>query len=121
MVAVKIFRYIEDLDCFVVTDEYRKIADQLGLSEWNPVVWIGRLFTLDNDYGEHWFDNWTLRDQLQPEAEKRGITYEDLGLCQSRAGLSFRAKREILPVCGQRFLLAKNARRNDNDKALTKT
>lgn len=76
--SLKIFRYLEDLDCFVVSEEYRKIANQLGLSEWHPVVWIGRLFTLDNDYGEHWFDNWELRERLQPEAEKRGIPYEDL-------------------------------------------
>ena len=76
--SLKIFRYLEGLDCFVVSDEYRKIADQLGLSEWHPAVWIGRLFTLDNDYGEHWFDNWDLRDRLKPEAEKRGIAYEDL-------------------------------------------
>ncbi len=62
----------------MVSDGYRQIADQLGLSEWRPAVWIGRLFTLDNDYGEHWFDNWDLREQLKPEADKRGISYEDL-------------------------------------------
>lgn len=55
MQRVKIFRYLDDLDCFVVSDEYRAIADQLGLTEWSPVVWIGRLFSFDNDYGEHWF------------------------------------------------------------------
>ncbi len=77
-ISVKIFRYLEDLDCFVVSEEYRRIADQLGLSEWHPVVWIGRLFMLDNDYGEHWFDNWDLREQLKSEADKRGISYEDL-------------------------------------------
>jgi hypothetical protein len=60
---VKIFRYLDDLDAFVVTDEYRRIAESLGLTEWNPVVWIGRLFFLDNDFGEHWFDNWDLREQ----------------------------------------------------------
>jgi hypothetical protein len=25
------------------------------------VVWIARLSILDNDSGEHWFDNWELR------------------------------------------------------------
>ncbi len=63
---IKIFKYLDDLDAFVVTDEYREIADAIGLTEWNPVVWIGRLFTLDNDYGEHWFDNWEL-------LEKKGL------------------------------------------------
>src|SRR5256885_16589805 len=76
--SLKIFQYIPELDCFVVTEHYRRVADYLGLAEGQPVVWIGRLFLLDNDYGEHWFDNWDLRDQLRPEAEKRGISYEDL-------------------------------------------
>src|SRR3954467_12628921 len=76
--TIKIFQYLEDLDCFLVTEQYRQIADDLGLFEWNPVVWIGRLFILDNDYGEHWFDNWDLREQLKSKAEQRGIPYEDL-------------------------------------------
>jgi hypothetical protein len=76
--SLKVFQYIADLDCFVVTEQYRRIADELGLFERSPVVWIGRLFLLDNDFGEHWFDNWELREQLRPEAEKRGIAYEDL-------------------------------------------
>lgn len=63
--AVRVFRYLADLDAFVVTEQYRDIADTLGLSEWTPVVWIGRLFTLDNDFGEHWFDNWELREQRE--------------------------------------------------------
>jgi hypothetical protein len=56
-ISIRIFRYIPEVDAFVVTDEYRQIADALNLSEWNPVVWIGRLFARDNDFGEHWFDN----------------------------------------------------------------
>ena len=62
--TIRVFRYLEDLDAFVVTDEYREIADSLGLTEWHPAVWIGRLFCMDNDFGEHWFDNWELREQL---------------------------------------------------------
>ncbi len=76
--TIKIFRYLDELDCFVVSDEYRQIADQLGLTEWSPVVWIGRLFTLDNDYGEHWFDNWDLREALNQEAAARGLSDADL-------------------------------------------
>jgi hypothetical protein len=76
--TLKIFDYLPDLDCFVVNAQYRALADQLGLTEWHSAVWIGRLFTLDNDYGEHWFDNWDLRDQRQAQAEQRGIAYEDL-------------------------------------------
>lgn len=76
--TIAIFRYLDDLDCFVVSDEYRQIAEQLGLIEWSPVVWIGRLFMLDNDYGEHWFDNWELREQLGPEAARLGLVSEEL-------------------------------------------
>jgi hypothetical protein len=70
MLMVQVFEYIDQLDVFVVTDEFRHLADQLGLAEWNPVVWIGRLFTLDNDYGEHWFDNWNERGRLGKQGAK---------------------------------------------------
>jgi hypothetical protein len=76
--TVTIFKYLDDLDCFVVDDSYRRIADQLGLTEWSPVVWIGRLFILDNDYGEHWFDNWHLREPLESEAARRGVAEDNL-------------------------------------------
>jgi hypothetical protein len=78
MQRVKIFSYLDDLDCFVVSDEYRAIADRLGLTEWSPVVWIGRLFSFDNDYGEHWFDNWHLREPLEQEAAQRGLNEEEM-------------------------------------------
>jgi len=78
MPKIKIFKYIEQLDAFVPTEEYRQIAEELGLMEWNPVVWIGRLFILDNDYGEHWFDNWEEREALEKEAEKLGIQSHEL-------------------------------------------
>jgi hypothetical protein len=78
MATVHVFKYIEQLDAFVVTDKYRHLADRLGLTEWNPVVWIGRLFTLDNDYGEHWFDNWDEREALAGDAQKFGIASDEL-------------------------------------------
>lgn len=78
MTTIRIFRYLDDLDCFVVSDEYRRIADQLGLTEWSPVVWIGRLFTLDNDDGERWFDNWHLREPLEEAAAQCGLSSEEL-------------------------------------------
>lgn len=67
-----------ELDAFIITDEYRNLADTLNLSEWNPVVWIGRLFILDNDFGEHWFDNWELREEKKEQSETMGISYEEL-------------------------------------------
>jgi hypothetical protein len=78
MKSLKIFRYLAELDCFVVAEEYRRMADYLGLTEWHPVVWIGRLLILDNDYGEHWFDNWDLREAKKADAERLGLAYEQL-------------------------------------------
>ena len=75
---VRVFNFVPELDAFIVTEEFSKVADRLGLTEWNPVVWIGRLFMLDNDYGEHWFDNWDEREQRQEEAAARGIDAHDL-------------------------------------------
>lgn len=54
---IKIFKYIPDVGCFIVAPLYKELADKLGLTEWNEVVWIGRYFFLDDDVGEHWFDN----------------------------------------------------------------
>ncbi len=39
---IRIFEYLQELDCFVVNPDYKKNADSLGLTEWNEVVWIGR-------------------------------------------------------------------------------
>lgn len=60
---VKIFDYNREGDYFTATTQYKTIADRLKISEWNPVVWIGRFFCMDNDFGEHWFDNWDLVDE----------------------------------------------------------
>jgi hypothetical protein len=76
--TVRIFRYLPALDAFLVTPEYWALAECLGLTEWHPAVWIGRLFTLDNDYGEHWFDNWDEREEKAAQAQALGIAPEDL-------------------------------------------
>ena len=78
MASIKIFTYIGQLDCFVVNPDYKKIAERLGLTEWNEVVWIGRYFSFDNDFGEHWFDNWDQRELLKANAAEMGIDYDDL-------------------------------------------
>lgn len=59
----------------MVSDEEQRIADRLGLTEWSPVVWIGRLFSFDSDCGEHWFDNWHLREPLEQAAAQRGLDW----------------------------------------------
>ncbi len=78
MPTIRVFKYIEELDAFVVTKEFAQLSDQLGLTEWNHVVWIGRLFILDNDYGEHWFDNWDERESLTNKAKEFSIEENDL-------------------------------------------
>lgn len=76
---IKIFKYIPELDAFDITPEYRMIVEELPcLAEWNPVVWMGRLFTLDNDYGEHWFDNWIERDAIEKKARAMGYDENSL-------------------------------------------
>lgn len=73
MPTVRIFRYLPEVDAFIVTAEYGALAEDLGLAEWNPVVWIGRLFALDNDYGEHWFDNGDARDARRARSAEVGL------------------------------------------------
>jgi hypothetical protein len=75
---IKVFDYISKLDAFKVTDEFEKLADELGLFEWTHVVWLGRYFTLDNDYGEHMFDNWGERDAIGIKAQELGYETEQL-------------------------------------------
>jgi hypothetical protein len=33
---------------------------------------------MDNDFGEHWFDNWEEREALKPKADALGIDIADL-------------------------------------------
>ena len=75
---VQVFKYLDQLDCFIIDSRFKSISDSLGLTEWNEVVWIGRFFSLDNDNGEHWFDNWDLRDTLEEKAKVLGFETEDL-------------------------------------------
>lgn len=78
MPSIQVFEHIEALDAFLVTPEFAALSERLGLTEWTPAVWIGRLFFLDNDYGEHWFDNWDEREALEARAAELGIESHDL-------------------------------------------
>jgi len=75
---IKVFSYIDEIDAFVINHDFKRITDNLGLTEWNEVVWIGRYFMLDNDYGEHWFDNWEKRDEREIKAKELNIPYESI-------------------------------------------
>ena len=70
---IRVFDYLLELDAFLITPEFRAIAEGLGLTEWHEAVWIGRYLILDNDYGEHIFDNWELREERAAKAEALGI------------------------------------------------
>ena len=70
---ITVFKEIPEFGCFMVDDEFQRVADILGLTEWHAAVWIGRLFIMDNDFGEHWFDNWDHREAIEEKAEKLGI------------------------------------------------
>ncbi len=75
---IKVFDYIAELDCFVIRKEFREIVERLRVTEWTPVVWICRLLALDNDFGEHIFDNWDERENLAKKAAGLGYDDEDL-------------------------------------------
>lgn len=78
MALIRIFRYLPEVDAFDVTPAYQELAEILGIGEWNPVVWIGRLFIMDNDFGEHWFDNWDARELRRSDAERHGLDVDRL-------------------------------------------
>lgn len=69
---VKVFQYIEELDAFLPTKEFKDIVGKLGLAEWNYAVFIGRLLCMDNDYGEHVFCCSDEREELTDKVEKMG-------------------------------------------------
>jgi hypothetical protein len=77
-ITFRVFDYIGEIDAFVIDKTFAETARQLGLAEWHAAVWIGRYFTLDSDYGEHWFDNWHLRDEKEANAAALGIACDDL-------------------------------------------
>lgn len=62
---MKILHYYPELDAFHCTTEFTWIAETLGIAEWTPVVWLGRLLARDQDFGEHWADRWPEREALQ--------------------------------------------------------
>ncbi len=77
-ITFQVFDYIGEIDAFVINKSFEEVARVLGTYEWHAAVWIGRYFTLDSDYGEHWFDNWDLRDEREAKAAALGIAYDDL-------------------------------------------
>lgn len=75
---IKVFDYIPELDAFKCTDAFREITELLSLAEWTHCVWIGRFFLLDNDFGEHWHDNWEEREKIDDRAKELGYNSDEL-------------------------------------------
>lgn len=75
---IRVFDYVPELDAFLIAREFKVIVDKLGFTEWHEAVWVGRYLLLDNDYGEHIFDNWNLREAREAKAKAMGIESEDL-------------------------------------------
>lgn len=75
---MQIFDYIPELNCFKINETFSRFVYSLGYDEWNAVVWIGRLVSLNNDFGEHWFDNWELRENIESKATALGYNAEEL-------------------------------------------
>lgn len=81
---MRIFRYRHEVEAFELTPEYSALAEALDLDGWESVAWIGRLFSLDNDVGEHWFDNWELREQRAEVAARHGLDANTLLIVNPR-------------------------------------
>lgn len=75
---MRVFDYIPELNCFKINETFSQFVYSLGYDEWNTVVWIGRLFSLNNDFGEHWFDNWELRENIEFKATLLDYNAEEL-------------------------------------------
>ena len=82
---MRIFRYHPEVDAFTLTPEYEALAEVLDIGGWEAFAWIGRLFSMDNDVGEHWFDNWDLREQRTDVATRHGLDPDTLLVIDPRS------------------------------------
>ena len=62
---IKVFQPGPTHGTFFCTKEFEQACAELNISEWHAAVWIGRLFARNQDFGEHWFDNWDEREELE--------------------------------------------------------
>ena len=99
MSKIKVFDYIPELDCFVVSPPFKKLMEDLDLAEWTPVVWLGRLFAMDQDFGEHIFDNWDERTVILKKAKELGI---NLGIAFDGEN-ELQVENELMVVVPDRF------------------
>jgi hypothetical protein len=104
---IKVFDYNSELDCFFVRKEFKSLMERLYLDEWTHVVWLGRLFCMDNDFGEHWFDNWDEREEILSKTRENIEETELMVVVPSRftdhgsycVACRKRVERAICPDC----------------------
>jgi len=76
---LQVFEYVEELDAFKVHPKFAEICGRLQLNEWGiGPIFIGRYLCMDNDFGEHFSDNWELREARDSEIKSSEFEAEEL-------------------------------------------
>ena len=75
---MKLFLHHADVGAFTYTAEYKELLEVLDLGWWEGRAWLGRLFSLDNDVGEHWMDNDELVEARADLAARAGLDLDEL-------------------------------------------
>jgi hypothetical protein len=69
---MKVFVFHPQLQAFTYSPEYKNLAILLELG-WEARAWMGRLFAMDNDFGEHWLDSDEFVEDIRDAAEALGL------------------------------------------------
>lgn len=64
--TIKVFKKLHNFNAYILEEKYKEICKTLGIIGWEQYAFIGRFFLMDNDSGEHWMDNWELRESISP-------------------------------------------------------
>jgi hypothetical protein len=75
---MKLFIHHADVGGFTYTPEYKELLEALDLGWWDGRAWLGRLFSMDNDVGEHWMDNDELVEARADLAARAGLDLHEL-------------------------------------------
>ena len=75
---MKLFIHHADVGGFTYTPEYKELLEVLDLGWWDGRAWLGRLFSMDNDVGEHWMDNDELVEARADLAARAGLDLHEL-------------------------------------------
>ena len=75
---MKLFIHHPAVGGFTYTAEYKELLEVLDLGWWDGRAWLGRLFSMDNDVGEHWMDNDELTEARASQAGRAGLDLHEL-------------------------------------------